>query len=562
MARVAILGSQLPRQCGIATFSSDLAESIRVVDVGCCVRSIAMSDNSGYDYPSSVEFEIDEGDESGYAIAAEKIRSGHFDVLSVQHEYGIFGGSAGSHLLKLLRELKIPIVTTLHTVLSDPSPSQMSVMNELLQISERIVVMSQKAVGLLLRVHGVPSEKIDLIAHGIPMIPRGGGEKLRQKLGITGPFLLTFGLLSPDKGIEHVIRAMPEILRAYPDAVYGVVGATHPHIRATNGEAYRRGLEELVLELGLGQSVQFDNSFVETAALVEYLAAMDIYLTAHLKPTQITSGTLAYALGAGKAVVSTPYWYAEEVLDEGRGVLVPFSDPGAIAQAVISIESDPEAKASMGEKAAAYGAKMLWPSVAKSYLLSFTRAMADHDQRQKPSVGRPLLSPEPIVLPEFRLSHVQAMSDDTGIFQHAIFSMPNRSEGYCVDDNARALILTTQLNNQGLGTPETDRLQAQYLSFLIHAFDPSRGRFRNFMGFNREWLEETGSEDSHGRSLWALGTVVLSGQDRSRREAPGRCSMRGFRLCIRRRAPGHGLTEFWRWTRRCGCFLLIGQCGR
>ncbi len=509
----------MPRQCGIATYTADLARALADLDPDLTVDSVAVSDRSDYVYPERVCYEVIEGDEAAYAPAAEYINRYGYDVLSVQHEFGIFGGPAGSHLMSLLREAKMPIVTTLHTVLRDPSDEQRAVMDELLELSERVVVMSHRAVEFLVEIFGVSPDKIDMIPHGIPSIQKSSGVELRKKLSIKGPMILTFGLLSLDKGIQYVIEAMPKIVREHPGAVYVVVGATHPNVRSSAGEVYRESLVALAKDLGVSDNVRFVDRFVPTEELVEYLAAMDIYVTPYLNKKQITSGTLAYSVGAGKAVISTPYWYAEELLDDGRGVLVPFRDADAIAEAVLAIQRDPKARDEMGRRAAEFGRRMLWPEVGKSYLKSFQRAKREQAERTRAMGIEPLVAARSIgVLPELRLDHLFDLSDDTGIMQHATFTVPNRSEGYCVDDNARALLFTAYMDREGPLYNDVALLQSRYLSFVLDAFNAETGRFRNFMTYGREWLEVSGSEDSHGRSLWALGAIVSRCRNRGRRE--------------------------------------------
>ncbi|MCW5940837.1 MAG: glycosyltransferase family 4 protein [Fimbriimonadaceae bacterium] len=477
-----------------------------------------MSDRDDYVYSGRVCYEIAAHDHEAYESAAKFINRRGYDVLSVQHEYGIFGGEAGAYLLKLVREAAMPIVTTLHTVLREPSVAQKLVLDELLELSERIVVMSEMAVGFLAEAHGVPAEKVDLIPHGVPDIPQCVGTEFREQLGIEGPMILTFGLLSPDKGIQYVIAAMPKILRQYPGATYVVVGATHPHVRAAAGEAYRESLVALARDLGVSGSVRFVDRFVATEELVAYLAAMDVYVTPYLNPHQITSGTLAYSVAAGKAVISTPYWYAEELLAEGRGRLVPFRDAEAIADAILDVQSEPEAMLEMGRRAAEYGRQMLWPEVGKSYLSSFARAKRDSAVRLRALVGgvSPFVPPVD-ALPEPRLDHLFDLSDDTGILQHATYTVPNRSEGYCVDDNARSLLFTAYDESLGITGGNLALLQSRYLSFVLDAYNPETGRFRNFMSYGRAWLEDAGSEDSHGRSLWSLGAMIHRCHNRGRR---------------------------------------------
>ncbi|HEV7429109.1 MAG TPA: glycosyltransferase family 4 protein [Thermoanaerobaculia bacterium] len=519
--RVAMLGNHLPRQCGIATFTTHLSEAIASVapDVDCFV--LAMNDGlHKHAYPARVRFELSDSDTGAYTRAADFLNVNAVDVLSVQHEYGIFGGKAGGHVLSLLRELRMPIVTTLHTILTAPNPHQRRVMDELTAISDRLVVMTNGSADILREVHGVAAQKIDMIPHGIPSVPFSGS---KDRLGVEGrPLILTFGLLGPDKGIEHVIDALPTILSHYPDAVYIVLGATHPHIVERHGETYRLMLEERAKQLGVDGNVIFHNRFVSQAELCEFLAAADIYITPYLNPEQITSGTLAYALGAGKAVISTPYAYAKELLADGRGILVPWRDSSAIAAEIVGLLDDPEKRLDLRLRAAEHGRAMLWPAVAQSYLRSFEQARVEHTQRLRAAFRARTLATRPAELPHVNLEHVAVMTDDTGMLQHATFNVPRYDEGYCVDDNARALMLMTLLEDAGSEDPKLVRsLASRYLAFVSHAFNRQLGRFRNFMSHSRVWREEQGSEDSHGRALWALGTVVGCSDD------PGRHGLAG-----------------------------------
>jgi glycosyltransferase involved in cell wall biosynthesis len=519
--RVAILGNHLPRQCGIATFTTDLGDAIASIgsDLDCFV--LAMNDGRHqYAYPSRVRFELTDNDPTSYTRAADFLNVNAVDVISVQHEYGIFGGKGGSHLLTLLRELRMPIVTTLHTLITAPNLHQRRVMDEITSLSDRLVVMTAGGADILRSVHGVSEEKIDIIPHGIPNVPFNGSKK---RLGVEGrPLILTFGLLSPDKGIEHVIEALPSILTHYPDTVYIVLGATHPHILEREGETYRLMLEDRAQRLGVGGNVIFHNRFVSMPELTEFLAATDIYITPYLNPEQITSGTLAYALGAGKALISTPYAYARELLAEERGILVPFSDPGAIGVAISGLLDDPERRMQFRRRASEYGRGMLWNSVAHSYLRTFERARNDKEKRLHTAFRAATLATRPAALPAVNLDHIELMTDDTGMLQHANFTVPRYDEGYCVDDNARALLLMTLLEDEGSSDPLViRRLASRYLAFVSHGFNTSSGRFRNFMSHSRQWLEEQGSEDGHGRALWALGTVVGCSTD------PGRHSLAG-----------------------------------
>jgi glycosyltransferase involved in cell wall biosynthesis len=386
--RIAMLGNHLPRQCGIATFTTDLSGAIaaEVSNADCFV--VAMNDTGQcYAYPPRVRFEVAESDIASYRVAAEFLNAKKVDVVCVQHEYGIFGGEAGSHVLALLQKLRMPIVTTVHTILGKPDSMQRRAMNEIARLSRRLVVMSAHGAALLHNVHGVPEHKIDIIPHGIPSVPFASSNK--KELGIEGKSVIfTFGLLSPDKGIEHVIDALPAILARYPDTVYVVLGATHPHIKERYGESYRESLERRAQGLGVESSMIFHNRFVSRGELVKFLAAADIYVTPYLNPEQSTSGTLAYAVGSGKAVISTPYLYARELLADGRGVLVPWRDSQTIARAVVDLLSDDAKRLALCARAAAHGRSMVWPVVARRYLQSFDRACSRAPSA--PSIGQGL----------------------------------------------------------------------------------------------------------------------------------------------------------------------------
>jgi glycosyltransferase involved in cell wall biosynthesis len=522
MDRFAILGNHLPRHCGIATFTTHLADALTDASPGADGFVVAMNDSGRHHaYPPRVRFAISEADPSAYRRAADFLNVNHVGVVSVQHEYGIFGGKAGAHVLTLLRELRMPIVTTLHTVLSAPSPAQHAVIDELARLSRRLVVMSTSGADLLMRVHGIHQAHIDLIPHGIPHVPVDPESK--DRLGIGGKtVLMTFGLLSRDKGIEYVIDALPAILAVHPETVYVILGATHPHVIEHEGEAYRLMLETRGQQLGVAEHMIFHNRFVSQAELTEFLSAADIYITPYLQPEQITSGTLAYAAGAGKSVISTPYTYARELLDNDRGLLVPYRDAAAIAREVIGLIGDDARRRAMCARASAHGAGMTWPAVATQYLDSFDRARAEHTHQRRNAFRAKTLAARHAGLPDISLKHVQAMTDDTGMLQHATFSIPRYDDGYCVDDNARALLLMALLEETGSEDPAMVRaLAARYLAFINHAFDRPTGRFRNFLSYARHWVEAPGSEDSHGRSLWALGAVVGRAGD------PGRQSLAG-----------------------------------
>jgi glycosyltransferase involved in cell wall biosynthesis len=507
--RVAFLGNHLPRHCGIATFTTDLAGAIAVEYPRIDRLVVAMNDaGQRHAYPPPVRFEIPENDSDAYLRAADFLNVNNVDVLSVQHEYGIFGGKAGSHVLSMLRALRMPIVTTLHTVLGDPNEHQRRVLEELAALSERLVVMSAQGAALLQEHYSIPAAQIDLIPHGSPAVPPS--VEAKQRLGITGrPVLLTFGLLSPDKGIEYVIDALPAILERFPNTVYVILGATHPHVREQHGESYRLALESRTRELGVDGSVIFHNRFVSADELSDFIGAADICITPYLKPEQITSGALAYAVGAGKAIISTPYRYATELLADERGVLVPWRDAAALSAATITLLADDAARAALGARAGALGNGMAWPAVARAYHESFARAISGRVRTSRDAAQSPTLAARPIGLPALKLTHLRRMTDDTGVLQHARYSVPRYEDGYCLDDNARALLLIASIEDSGTDERAVvAELGARYLAFVSHAFNRKSGRFRNFMSYARGWTEPFGSEDSHGRALWALGTVV------------------------------------------------------
>jgi glycosyltransferase involved in cell wall biosynthesis len=508
--KIAFLGDYLPRKCGIATFTTDLRCAVAAEFPAMQCLVVPVNDLAGgYDYPAEVRFEIAEQDLPSYLRAADFLNITDVDVVCVEHEFGIFGGPAGSHVLALLRELQMPIVTTLHTVLREPNTEQRRVMRELVRLSTRLVVMSERGQQFLREVYQAPAAKIDLIPHGIPDMPFADPNYFKDEFGVAGrQVLLTFGLLSPNKGIEYALRALPDIIREFPNAVYIVLGQTHPSLLRDEGEAYRLSLKRLAKDLDVQKHVVFFNRFVELEVLMRFIGAADIYLTPYLTEAQVTSGTLAYAFGNGNAVVSTPYWHAVELLTAERGKLVPFRDARAIAVAVVELLRDEPLRHSMRKNAYKLGRDMVWSRVAQLYVKSFEQARQDHSFVGRRSSPIKTLDEQPGQLPEMKLDHLFRMSDSTGIFQHASFTVPNFAEGYCTDDNARALVLALMLQKLGHGSPRLGAQAATYAAFLNHAFDRKRGRFRNFMSFDRHWLEEVGSEDCHGHALWALGLCV------------------------------------------------------
>lgn len=504
---IAVVGNYLPRICGIATFTTDLVTALDSCskDVGCW--TVAMNDRlDGYRYPPRVRFEINQNVVDEYRLAREYLNINQVDIVCVQHEYGIFGGDAGNYLLQLLRGLRMPVVTTLHTVLKEPNADQKRVLHEIASLSSRIVVMAQRAAEFLVSIYGVPPEKVCLIHHGIPDMPFVDPSFYKDQFGVEGrKVVLTFGLLSRNKGIEYMIEALPAVVERHPDVVYVVLGATHPHVKKAQGEEYRQGLERLVRKRGVERNVMFLNRFVEPKELCEFLGAADVYVTPYLGETQIVSGTLAYAMGVGKATVSTPYWHAQEMLDDNRGVLCDFRDPGSLSRAVNELLEDDIQRNAMRKRAYTFSRNAVWSQVAVDYLALFNEVKAERANAPRGWSALRTLDREKASLPEIKLKHLLAMTDDTGIVQHATYSVPDRAHGYCIDDNARALIAVVSARDLLPDAGILEDLQKRYLAFIDHAYNPKTGWFRNFMSYDRQWLEESGSEDSQGRTLWALG---------------------------------------------------------
>lgn len=506
--RIAFIGNHVPRQCGIATFTTDLCEAVAGAYPDSTCIALPVNDTvEGYAYPSRVRFELAEKDIESYRRAADFLNINNVDLVSLQFEYGIFGGRAGSHILELLRELRMPIVTTLHTILREPDPDQRRVLEATTSLSDRIIVMSDRGAEFLQEIYHVSPDKIDVIPHGIPDVPFIDPSFHKDLFGIEGKIvLLSFGLLSANKGIETVIAALPQIVASYPNVVYLILGATHPHVIQNEGETYRLSLQWLAQEKGVEANVIFYNRFVSLTELNTFIAAADIYITPYLNVQQIVSGTLAYTVGAGKAVISTPYWHAEELLADGRGVLTPFGDADALAAHVIELLDNEAKRHAMRKRAYMYGRKMIWSEVAHRYMESFTRARAERRHFVPDGFASRVLEKHPGELPPLKLDHLRHMTDETGMLQHAVFTVPNYSEGYTTDDNARALMVSALL--EALGHGDAGELASRYLAFLWYAFNADSGRFRNFMDYNRNWLEDGGSDDSHGRALWALGAVL------------------------------------------------------
>jgi glycosyltransferase involved in cell wall biosynthesis len=509
-AKIAVIGSYVPRRCGIATFSADLLGSMRSTAPDTEFCAVAMNDIPlGYDYPSEVQFEIGQRIVADYRTAVEFLNMNAVDAVSLQHEFGIYGGKAGNNVVGLLQNLRMPVVTTLHTVLEEPDRDQEQVIRAVASLSDRIVVMSARAAHILRKVYGVARTRIAIIPHGVPDMPFLDSSYHKEEFGMIGKkVVLTFGLMSRGKGYEYVIEALPKIVRAHPDATFVVIGETHPGVKRQEGESYRDSLKSRAAELGVGDNVRFDDRFLDTDALTEFLSTADICITPYLNREQIVSGVLSYALGAGKAIVSTPYRYAEEMLADGRGRLVPFRDSEAVAEQVIDLLSNDDERQAMRKQAYTFARNMVWSDVGAQYLALFRDVRQERGAKPRFHQARELQSTD-LALQAPRLDHLHVLTDETGILQHARFNVPDRHHGYCTDDNARALIVALRAQQV---LPKSDSLLPlayRYLGFLQHAFNPEAGRFRNFMGYDRQWQEAIGSEDAHGRALWALGQTVL-----------------------------------------------------
>lgn len=522
--KIAVIGNYLPRQCGIATFTTDMSQSLaRELPIEENLINVAMDDiPEGHNYPPQVKFRVRQNVQADYFWAADYLNANQYDAAVIQHEFGIFGGEDGSHILHMVKYLKMPVITNLHTVLENPTEGQRKVILELAKYSDRLTVMNKKAIEILTRVYGINKKMIAFIPHGIPDSTFETPGLYNELFGLGDrDVILTFGLLGPDKGIESMIKAMPLIAKEHPNSVYVILGQTHPHILKNAGDTYRQSLEKLVKDLGMENHVVFHNEFVKLETLIKYIQTSKIYAIPYLKKEQITSGTLAYALGLGSAVVSTAFWHAEELLAEGRGCLVSFNNPQEMAREINYLLSNNLEREMMRFKGYQYGRSMTWKEVSKMHLHLFSE-IKEKKQIEKPQEEVVKFQKIFKELPEINLSHLKNMTDGTGLLQHAKYTTPNFNHGYCVDDNARGLIALTKYyslykNNQNVNDGDNSVLHLiqKYLAFLYYAFNPENSRFRNFMSYDRRWLELTGSEDSHARALWGLGVTVKEAPDGS-----------------------------------------------
>ncbi len=538
--RIAVVGNYLPRRCGIATFTADLCDALHAEYGTTELLALPVNDTEeGYAYPARVRFELSEDNLASYRQAADFLNFSNIDLVCLQHEYGIFGGRAGAHILELLRRLRMPFATTLHTVLREPNPDQRRVLEEIATLSDRVIVMSKQSSEILQEVFKVPADKIDLIPHGIPDLPFTDPSFYKDGFGTEGKeVLLTFGLLSPNKGIENVIKALPQILARHSNVVYMVSGVTHPHILRREGDKYRQSLQNLAKELGVEANVIFRNRFVSPQEMVELIGAADIYITPYKHKAQVVSGTLAYALSAGKAIISTPYLHAVELLDDERGALVPFDDPEAIAAKTVELLDNATARHAMRKRAYLYARDMVWSRVAQKYMKSFERIYNERLRNPRATFSARNTEKNLDRLPAIKLDHLYRMTDHTGMVEHAVFVVPNYPEGYSTDDNARALIVTTLLEEIGIHAPANSAdLASRYLAFLWHAYDPTTKRFRNSLTYECQWHETVHSEDSHGRALWGLGTALGRSKNAGLRGAAGRMFELGVPAAVEFKSP-------------------------
>lgn len=526
---VALIGNFLPRKCGLATFTTDTFTALKARYPELKVDVYAMDDHGGpYAYPPEVTRSIAQDDLSDYLDAARAIEASGAKAIWLQHEYGIYGGSAGEHILKLLDRVPIPVIVTLHTVLERPNADERRVMEALLRRASRVIVMAEKGREILQRVYGASPASLVMIPHGVPDRGFADPDSFKARFGWEGrKVLFTFGLLAPNKGIETMIEAMPPIVEANPDVLYVVLGATHPNLVKHEGEAYRDRLKALAAERGVADHIEFIDAFVEHDELIDYLQAADVYVTPYHNPAQITSGTLSYAVGVGKAVVSTPYVHATEILDQDHGVLVDFGDSAGFAREINYLLGDNAARVALQRRAYARGRTMIWSRVAEAGVAQMAAIVAAQPRRIASQGALAPLAPD--------IGAVERMSDSTGMLQHSVLSVPDRRHGYCIDDNARALILMSKVAE--LDEERRDKWTTIYAAFVQYAWNPDKRRFRNFMNFDRTWCEDVGSDDSNGRALWSLGVTARDARVQKHRDWAARLFDETASICFELQSP-------------------------
>ena len=504
--KVMFIGTYVPKECGIATFTYDLLNSVSGEYNNVICEVIALNDPSEtYDYPEEVVFHIQRDKIEDYYLASDYINQSDVDIVCLQHEFGLFWGDAGDYIFALLSGISKPVISTMHTVIREPEPTYRASTEKLIKYSEKLIVMSQTAVDMLKDVYNAPEEKIAVIFHGLPDYPFNNCGKYKKMLNLKGsPLILTFGLLSQNKGIESMLEALPEVVNQYPDLVYLILGTTHPVIKKNFGEAYRQYLKNKVSELGLENNVVFHDKFVEKEELCNYILASDIYASPYLSREQIVSGALTYAIGMGKAIISTPYWYAQEMLSDNRGLLVDFGDVDGFKKSLLYLIENPDECDKMRKKAYDFCRKMTWKNVGGAYNTVFSKTLRKCNTHPRVQDRFNFL---PSQLPEVKLDHLKLLTDDVGIMQHSNFGVPARYHGYSTDDVGRALVVLTELIDSQAKAEELWKLITTYMSFLEHA-QTDTGQFHNFMNYQREFLDEKGSEDTLGRAIYGLGHVV------------------------------------------------------
>jgi len=515
--KIAYISTYPPRECGLATFNNNLIKAVNAnfVNQSLAESSVVIAMNNSddvneYQYSEEVKFVIRQNIQEDYVAAAEFINNSDVDACILQHEFGIYGGESGIYVLPFLNQIEKPIISILHTILNSPTFLQKAIIREIAKRSAKVVVMSKRAVGFLTDIYQIPKEKIQVLEHGVPDLEAPKINPVKEIASLKGKkILLTFGLISRNKGLETVVKALPKIIEKHKDVVYVVLGNTHPGIVKNSGEEYREYLKQLAQDLNVADHLVFLNKFVAEEELINYLTAADIYITPYFNEAQITSGTLSYAVGAGAAVVSTPYWHAQELLDNNRGRLFNFKDDLGLADIVDQLLSNPDKLKALKDKAYQYGLQLRWPKIGKSYIAIVDNAIEHPDYSDK--ILRQIIDPG--LMPPLELDYILRLTDDTGIFQHAKYGIPNRKEGYCLDDNSRALIMALMAYQNNEDKQALDLLPI-YLSY-IHDMQLENGNFRNFLSFSRQFLDEEGTDDSFGRTIWSLGYLINAAPNRS-----------------------------------------------
>ncbi len=506
--KIANISTFLPRKCGIATFSNNLLNSIinnnDTKEVKISAYVVALNKNNDkHKYPDIVKHTIRQNHQLDYIKTAKFINYSQANLCILQHEYGIFGGECGTYILSLTRNLRIPLIVVFHTLLKEPTYTQKVIIQKLSSKASKVVVMNNLAFEFLNTIYGVPKRKIVKIEHGVPDFKFIDNRATKKKYNLEDKkVLLTFGLLNRNKGIETVLKSLVEVVKKHQDIVYIILGKTHPNVVKESGEEYRNYLHRLVQKYSLRQYVFFYDNFVSDEELFNYLSATDIYITPYLNKAQMTSGSLSYAAGAGAAVISTPYWHAEELLADGRGILFKFGDHQSLSKILIKILNNPNEMHALRKKAYDYGRTHIWPEIGKQYFKLISNILKSNEEIK---VNEAHII-NPLAMPTFSLKHIKRLTYDTGIIQHALYNVPNLKKGYCIDDNSRALLMTLMAWNQ-LKDEEALELLPNYLSF-INYMQNDNGTFRNFLSFSGEYLDEDGTEDSFGRTIWALGYLL------------------------------------------------------